>query len=126
MMAVITALFMAWAIGANDSAKAVGTAVGSGVIGFKRGVLLIGGVFTTLGGVLLGGAGVSGTVARLAGNMTTAQVGLVLFSAASAVTLASLWGGRPISTTQSVIGGASSGGRPWPSDCRLTGGPSGR
>ncbi|WP_237268662.1 inorganic phosphate transporter [Thermococcus celer] len=102
MMAVITALFMAWAIGANDSAKAVGTAVGSGVIGFKRGVLLIG-VFTTLG-VLLGGAGVSGTVARLAGNMTTAQVGLVLFSAASAVTLASLWG-RPISTTQSVIGG---------------------
>lgn len=112
MMAVITALFMAWAIGANDSAKAVGTAVGSGVIGFKRGVLLIG-VFTTLG-VLLGGAGVSGTVARLAGNMTTAQVGLVLFSAASAVTLASLWGGRPISTTQSVIGGASSGGRPGP------------
>ncbi|SEV91609.1 inorganic phosphate transporter, PiT family [Thermococcus thioreducens] len=101
-MAMITALFMAWAIGANDSAKAVGTAVGSGVIGFKRAVLLIG-VFTTLG-VFLGGSGVSGTVSGLAEGMTAGEVGLVLFSAASAVTIASLWG-RPISTTQSIIGG---------------------
>ncbi|ASJ12393.1 inorganic phosphate transporter [Thermococcus thioreducens] len=99
---MITALFMAWAIGANDSAKAVGTAVGSGVIGFKRAVLLIG-VFTTLG-VFLGGSGVSGTVSGLAEGMTAGEVGLVLFSAASAVTIASLWG-RPISTTQSIIGG---------------------
>ncbi|NJE01526.1 inorganic phosphate transporter [Thermococcus sp. JdF3] len=99
---MITALFMAWAIGANDSAKAVGTAVGSGVLGFKRAVLLIG-VFTTLG-VFLGGSGVSGTVSGLAEGMSAGEVGLVLFSAASAVTLASLWG-RPISTTQSIIGG---------------------
>ncbi|WP_297090181.1 inorganic phosphate transporter [Thermococcus sp.] len=99
---MITALFMAWAIGANDSAKAVGTAVGSGVLGFKRAVLLIG-IFTTLG-VFLGGSGVSGTVSGLAEGMSAGEVGLVLFSAASAVTLASLWG-RPISTTQSIIGG---------------------
>ncbi|AEK72291.1 sodium/phosphate symporter [Thermococcus sp. 4557] len=99
---MITALFMAWAIGANDSAKAVGTAVGSGVLGFKRAVLLIG-IFTTLG-VLLGGSGVSGTVSGLAKGMSADEVGLVLFSAASAVTVASLWG-RPISTTQSIIGG---------------------
>ncbi|QDA32494.1 inorganic phosphate transporter [Thermococcus indicus] len=99
---MITALFMAWAIGANDSAKAVGTAVGSGVIGFKRAVLLIG-IFTTLG-VFLGGSGVSGTVSGLARGMSAGEVGLVLFSAASAVTIASLWG-RPISTTQSIIGG---------------------
>ena len=99
---MITALFMAWAIGANDSAKAVGTAVGSGVLGFKRAVLLIG-VFTTLG-VFLGGSGVSGTVSGLSEGMSPGEVGLVLFSAASAVTLASLWG-RPISTTQSIIGG---------------------
>nr|WP_238515796.1 inorganic phosphate transporter [Thermococcus sp. 4557] len=101
-MTMITALFMAWAIGANDSAKAVGTAVGSGVLGFKRAVLLIG-IFTTLG-VLLGGSGVSGTVSGLAKGMSADEVGLVLFSAASAVTVASLWG-RPISTTQSIIGG---------------------
>ncbi|ASA77435.1 inorganic phosphate transporter [Thermococcus sp. 5-4] len=99
---MITALFMAWAIGANDSAKAVGTAVGSGVLGFKRAVLIIG-IFTTLG-VFLGGSGVSGTVSGLAKGMSSGEVGLVLFSAASAVTLASLWG-RPISTTQSIIGG---------------------
>ncbi|ASJ04529.1 inorganic phosphate transporter [Thermococcus barossii] len=99
---VLPAVFMAWAIGANDSAKAVGTAVGSGVLGFKRAVLLIG-IFTTLG-VLIGGSGVSGTISGLAEGMSAGEVGLVLFSAASAVTLASLWG-RPISTTQSIIGG---------------------
>ncbi|CAD5244159.1 inorganic phosphate transporter [Thermococcus camini] len=101
-MIIPTALFMAWAIGANDSAKAVGTAVGSGVISFKRAVLLIG-IFTTLG-VIIGGSSVSGTVSGLAEGMSAVEVGLVLFSAASAVTLASLWG-RPISTTQSIIGG---------------------
>ncbi|ASJ07093.1 inorganic phosphate transporter [Thermococcus pacificus] len=102
MVLLASALFMAWAIGANDSAKAVGTAVGSGVIGFKRAVLLIG-VFVTLG-VFLGGAGVSGTISGMAEGMNPTHVGLVLFSAATAVTLASLWG-RPISTTQSIIGG---------------------
>ncbi|NJD99443.1 inorganic phosphate transporter [Thermococcus sp. LS1] len=101
MMLITAALFMAWAIGANDSAKAVGTAVGSGVIGFKRAVLLIG-IFTTLG-ALLGGSGVSGTVSGLAEGMEASTLGLVLFSAAVAVTIASLWG-KPISTTQSLIG----------------------
>ena len=95
------AFFMAWAVGANDSAKAVGTAVGSGIIGFKRAVLLIA-VFTTLG-ALIGHSAVSGTITELARGMSPAQISLVLFSAASAVTLASLWG-RPISTTQSIIG----------------------
>ncbi len=100
-MILETALFMAWAIGANDSAKAVGTAVGSGIIGFKRAVLLIG-VFVLLG-ALLGGSGVSNTVRGLAVGMDTPELGLVLFSAATAVTIASLWG-NPISTTQAIIG----------------------
>jgi len=98
---ISAAFFMAWAVGANDSAKAVGTAVGSGVIGFKQSVLLIG-VFTTLGTVI-GHSAVSGTITGLAGGMSPSQITLVLFSAASAVTIASLWG-RPISTTQSIIG----------------------
>ncbi len=102
MLAVIAAaLFMAWAIGANDSAKAVGTAVGSGIIGFKRAVLVIA-VFVTMGAIL-GGSGVSNTVSGLAKGMDWPQIGLVLFSAASAVTIASLWG-NPISTTQAIIG----------------------
>jgi PiT family inorganic phosphate transporter len=95
------AFFMAWAIGANDSAKAVGTAVGSGMIGFKRAVLIIG-VFVMMG-ALIGGSGVSSTVSGLAKGMDLFQVSIVLFSAASAVTLASLWG-NPISTTQAIIG----------------------
>ncbi|MBP1912521.1 inorganic phosphate transporter [Thermococcus stetteri] len=113
MMLIATAIFMAWAIGANDSAKAVGTAVGSGILGFKRAVLLIG-VFVFLG-AFLGGSGVVNTVSGLAMGMDPTTIGLVLFSAATAVTFASLWG-NPISTTQAIIGalvGASlAGGLP--------------
>lgn len=98
---IAAAFFMAWAIGANDSAKAVGTAVGSGVIGFKRAVLIIA-VFTTLGAVI-GHSSVSETIVGLAGGLTPGQVALSLFSSALAVTLASLLG-RPISTTQAIIG----------------------
>jgi PiT family inorganic phosphate transporter len=101
MLVITTAAFMAWAIGANDSAKAVGTAVGSGIIGFKRAVLLIG-VFVLLG-TFLGGSSVSNTVKGLAQGMDAQTVGIVLFSAAVAVTIASLWG-NPISTTQAIIG----------------------
>ncbi|BAD84950.1 sodium/phosphate symporter [Thermococcus kodakarensis KOD1] len=101
MMLIATAVFMAWAIGANDSAKAVGTAVGSGILGFKRAVLLIG-VFVFLG-AFLGGSGVSNTVSGLARGMEPVTIGLVLFSSAITVTLASLWG-NPISTTQAIIG----------------------
>jgi PiT family inorganic phosphate transporter len=59
-------------------------------------------VFVTMGAIL-GGSGVSNTVSGLAQGMGWLQIGLVLFSAASAVTLASLWG-SPISTTQAIIG----------------------
>jgi PiT family inorganic phosphate transporter len=101
MLVVVTALFMAWSIGANDSAKAVGTAVGSGILGFKRAVLLIG-VFVFLG-AFLGGSSVSSTVGGLVRGMEPPTIGLALFSAAITVTLASLWG-NPISTTQAIIG----------------------
>ena len=102
MMLIAAAFFMAWAVGANDSAKAVGTAVGSDVIGFKQAVLLIG-IFTTVGAVL-GHSAVSGTVGGLAQGMSPSSIGVVLFSAAFTVTMASLRG-IPISTTQSIIGG---------------------
>ncbi|WP_461864406.1 inorganic phosphate transporter [Thermococcus sp.] len=102
MMLIAAAFFMAWAVGANDSAKAVGTAVGSDVIGFKQAVLLIS-IFTTLGAVF-GHSAVSGTVRGLAQGMNPPSVGVVLFSAAFTVTMASLRG-IPISTTQSIIGG---------------------
>lgn len=101
MLGIAVALFMAWAIGANDSAKAVGTAVGSDILGFKNAVTLIG-VFTLLG-VLFGGSNVSNTIITLAHGFDVCDVALVLFSAAVAVTFASLWG-RPISTSQSIIG----------------------
>jgi len=96
------ALFMAWAVGVNDSAKVVGTAVGSELLGFKKGVFVIA-VFTTTGAVF-GGGGVSGTISELAKGLDAYSIGIILFSAAVAVTLASIRG-LPISTTQSIVGG---------------------
>lgn len=102
LLLLITGMFMAWAIGANDSAKAVGTAVGSGVLNFKQSIILIA-LFTTLG-AFIGGSKVAHTVGGTIIPVHNMEyISIALFSSALAVTLASLKA-LPISTTQSVIG----------------------
>ena len=55
ILACIFGLFMAWGIGANDVANAMGTSVGSGAITIKQAVL-IAAVFEFAGAFLLGSA----------------------------------------------------------------------
>ena len=52
------ALYMAWAIGANDVANAMGTSVGSGAL-TVWGAILVAGIFEFCGAFFAGGVGVA-------------------------------------------------------------------
>ena len=53
VIAFISAMYMAWTIGANDVANAMGTSVGSGAVTLRK-AIIIAGVFDLLGAVLVG------------------------------------------------------------------------
>jgi len=104
------ALYMAWGIGANDVANAMGTSVGSGSLTI-RGAIIIAGVFEFAGAFLAGGH-VTDTVRKgildtteFAANPELLTYGM-LAALASAATL--LLGatrlGLPVSTTHSIVG----------------------
>jgi len=102
------ALYMAWAIGANDVANAMGTSVGSGALTIRWAIV----VAATLefGGAFLAGGHVTDTVRKgiLEMDLLTGDQLLwgMLASLASAATL--LLGatrlGLPVSTTHAIVG----------------------
>lgn len=53
VIAFIAAMYMAWTIGANDVANAMGTSVGSGAVTLRK-AIIIAGIFDLLGAVLVG------------------------------------------------------------------------
>lgn len=108
-LAILSGGFMAWAVGANDVANAMGTSVGSKVITIKQ-AILIAAIFEGLGAMLSSG-GVTGTIRNdiidisfYHDQMILAK-GMVasLFASASWLILAT-HRGWPVSTTHSIIG----------------------
>lgn len=111
IMAAVVGLFMAWGIGANDVANAMGTSVGSKALTIKQAVILAS-VFETSGAILMG-SHVTKTIrkgiadyecfqddpgALMYGSMCVClSVGMWLF-------LASKYE-MPVSTTHSCVGG---------------------
>lgn len=99
---LIAGFYMAWNIGANDLANAMGTIFGSGALKFKQ-IILLATVLNIAGAVFFGSRVVEtighGIVSQL--NPLAALSGLI--AAGFFITLAS-WFKLPVSTTHSVIG----------------------
>lgn len=107
-IAGILALYMAWAIGANDVANAMGTSVGSGALTIRH-AIIVAALLEFLGAFLAGGH-VTDTVRKGMLDMNLVSQDQLIYgmlaALASAATL--LLGatrlGLPVSTTHAIIG----------------------
>ncbi len=110
ILAAAFGLFMAWGIGANDVANAMGTSVGSRALSLRQAVV-IAAIFEFLGAVLAGGQ-VTATIRKgiidpglLAGNPELLVFGMLASLLAAGVWLmVASYFGWPVSTTHSIVG----------------------
>ena len=102
--ALAVGFYIAWNIGANDSANAMGTAVGAGVLSFRQATFTIA-VFVLLGAYLKGHK-VMKTVGKgiISEGLTIEMAVIALLAAGVWVTIATVKG-LPVSTTQAIVGG---------------------
>jgi len=110
ILACIFGFFMAWGIGANDVANAMGTSVGSGAITIKH-AIIIAAIFEFSGALLAGGE-VTQTIRK--GMIDTASIAstpeLLVYGMLAALLAAAVWllvasyYGWPVSTTHSIVG----------------------
>jgi inorganic phosphate transporter, PiT family len=110
IMACIFGFFMAWGIGANDVANAMGTSVGSRALTIKQ-AILIAMVFEFLGAYLAGGE-VTSTIRKgiIDADVMADDPQLMVYGMMSALLAAGTWlliasiKGWPVSTTHSIVG----------------------
>ena len=109
-LACIAGFFMAWGIGANDVANAMGTSVGSGALTIRQ-AIFIAIVFEFLGAYLAGGE-VTETIRKgiIDPELLTETPHLLVYGMMSALFAAGTWlliasvRGWPVSTTHSIVG----------------------
>jgi PiT family inorganic phosphate transporter len=109
-LALLFGFYMAWSVGANDVANAMGTSVGSGALTLKRAVILA--AILEFSGAFFVGSHVSETVRK--GIIDTQsfndQPMLLAYGMLAAMLAAAAWlqfasyYGWPISTTHSIVG----------------------
>lgn len=110
VMACVFGLFMAWGIGANDVANAMGTSVGSGAITIKQ-AIMIAAVFEFAGAFLAGGQ-VTKTIRKgiIDTDLLTHSPDLLIYGMLAALLAAGIWllvasrFGWPVSTTHTIVG----------------------
>jgi len=110
ILAAAFGLFMAWGIGANDVANAMGTSIGSKVLTIKQAVL-IAAVFEFAGAFLAGGQ-VTSTIRKgiIDSSAVAESPELLIFGMLAALMSAGIWllvasyKGWPVSTTHTIVG----------------------
>ncbi|MCP5147499.1 MAG: inorganic phosphate transporter [Pseudomonadales bacterium] len=110
VLACMFGFFMAWGIGANDVANAMGTSVGSRALTIKQ-AILVAMVFEFLGAYLAGGE-VTATIRKgiIDAEVMQGHPELMVYGMLSALLAAGTWlliasvQGWPVSTTHSIVG----------------------
>ncbi len=115
--ALVAGFYVGWNIGSNDAANAMGTAVGGGILTYRRAVAILV-IFVVLGAVLegwkvMGTVGEDIVVAPAGSDNPLAEIPIIavvaLIAAGMWVTIASTFG-FPVSTSQSMIGAVMGAG----------------
>lgn len=109
-LAIIFGFYMAWSIGANDVANAMGTSVGSGALTIKRAVM-VAAVLEFVGAFFVGNH-VSETIRKgiVSPEIFQNQPMELVFGMTGALLAAAIWlqvasyFGWPVSTTHSIVG----------------------
>jgi len=113
-VAVLVCAYMAWNIGANDVANAMGTSVGSGALTLRR-AIIVAAVFEFAGAVFFG-SHVTDTIRKgvldFGGEDFSEELSLnLMYGFMAALLAAAIWltiatkFGLPVSTTHSIVGG---------------------
>lgn len=110
VIAALCGLFMAWGVGANDVANAMGTSVGSKAITIKQ-AIIIAMIFECAGAYLAGGE-VTSTIRKgiVDPGLLVDQPELLVYGMISSLLAAGIWllvattFGWPVSTTHTIVG----------------------
>ena len=110
IVTVVMGFAMAWAIGANDAANSMSTAVGAGAITARQAVLIAGAL--EFAGAYFFGKSVTETIRKgIIYPDRIAEPSVLVYGSIAALLAATLWlliatkFGLPVSTTHSIIGG---------------------
>ncbi|MDH5785490.1 MAG: inorganic phosphate transporter [Chromatiales bacterium] len=110
ILACIFGFFMAWGVGANDVANAMGTSVGSKAVTIKQ-AFIIAAIFEFAGAFLAGGE-VTKTIRKgmIDAELLAGSPELVVYGMMASLLAAGIWlllasrSGWPVSTTHSIVG----------------------
>jgi len=110
LLACAFGLFMAWGVGANDVANAMGTSVGSGALTVRQ-AIIIAAIFEFAGAVLAGGE-VTETIRNgiIDSQVLAGAPELLVFGMLASLLAAGIWllvashYGWPVSTTHTIVG----------------------
>ena len=110
LLACLFGFFMAWGVGANDVANAMGTSVGSRALTIKQAICIA--IVFEFAGAYLAGGEVTGTIRKgiIDASVLEDTPDLLIYGMLSALLAAGCWlliatmKGWPVSTTHSIVG----------------------